>query len=90
MQIAAQGRTAYPDVLKRTGHALVSPGDIPMKEGDPAPMMLSREDMYRYLKTFTEAAKNAVLKAGFDGVEVSLPVTTLASRALAVSPFREA
>ncbi|KAG8866898.1 hypothetical protein FRB98_004467, partial [Tulasnella sp. 332] len=70
MQIFAAGRVASPDVLKRTGHNLASPGDIPMNEGDPAPKMMSRDDMYRYLETFTNAAKNAVIEAGFDGVEI--------------------
>lgn len=74
MQIAALGRSANADLLKASGHNVVSPGDIPINEGDPAPERLSREGMYRYLEDFTQAAKNAVLKAGFDGVEVSVVI----------------
>ncbi|KAG8842473.1 hypothetical protein FRB96_005420 [Tulasnella sp. 330] len=70
MQIAAMGRSANADILKASGHYVVSPGDIPINEGDPAPERLSREGMYQYLEDFTQAAKNAVIKAGFDGVEL--------------------
>ncbi|KAG8849821.1 hypothetical protein FRB96_000644 [Tulasnella sp. 330] len=70
MQIAALGRSANADILKASGHNVVSPGDIPINKGDPVPERLSREAMYQYVEDFTQAAKNAVIKADFDGVEL--------------------
>lgn len=69
MQLWALGRTADPSNLASKGHELVGAGDIPL-EGHPAPEPLSGSDIERYVRSYAEAARNAVLEAGFDGVEI--------------------
>jgi 2,4-dienoyl-CoA reductase-like NADH-dependent reductase (Old Yellow Enzyme family) len=41
-----------------------------MEDGAPVPRELSKDEIKRYVDTYVQAAKNAVLKAGFDGVEI--------------------
>jgi NADPH2 dehydrogenase len=78
LQLWALGRTAKPDVLQEEGgHALVAPSPIPLptKTDDntpppPVPRALKVEEIGEYVKLFGSAARNAVLSAGFDGVEI--------------------
>ena len=41
-----------------------------MIEGHETPRTLTVEEIKEYVKLYATAAKNAVLKAGFDGVEI--------------------
>ena len=84
LQLAALGRAADPDVLQREGgHPLVAPSPIPLpltpaSQNDassssltpPPPHALTVEEIGEYVGLFATAAENAVLRAGFDGVEI--------------------
>lgn len=74
------GRAAHPDPVGSGGalpdedfdykHDFVSASDVPMYEGGPAPRPLSEEEIWATVKAYATAAKNAVEKGGFDGVEI--------------------
>ncbi|CAE6476323.1 unnamed protein product [Rhizoctonia solani] len=70
IQLWALGRAADPKVLAREGLPFVSASPIPMEEGGPVPRALSEEEIQGYVQLYVQAAKNAVFKAGFDGVEI--------------------
>ncbi|CCO35946.1 NADPH dehydrogenase 1 [Rhizoctonia solani AG-1 IB] len=70
LQMWALGRAADPKVLAREGLPFVSSSPTPMEDGAPVPRELSKDEIKRYVDTYVQAAKNAVLKAGFDGVEI--------------------
>jgi len=79
----ALGRTANPNTLqKEGGYPLVAPSPIPLptKTDDkasptsspppPIPRALTVEEVKEYVRLYATAAENAVLRAGFDGVEI--------------------
>lgn len=82
-QLWALGRAAKGDVLKaeygpegtvevlREGEdvGVVSSSDIPFEGGD-TPRALKEEEIRRFIGEYATAAKNAVEKGGFDGVEI--------------------
>ncbi|KAL0575580.1 hypothetical protein V5O48_006396 [Marasmius crinis-equi] len=72
LQIWALGRTAQPEQLRSEdpSYPHVSASDIPMSGRSESPRPLTVEEIKEYTQYFAEAAKNAVHKAGFDGVEV--------------------
>ncbi|KIY71271.1 NADH:flavin oxidoreductase/NADH oxidase [Cylindrobasidium torrendii FP15055 ss-10] len=72
MQIAATGRVANLDYLKSLDpkFKVVGPSAIPYEPGAPIPHALTVEEIEEYVEWFGKAAENAVLKAGFDGVEI--------------------
>jgi NADPH2 dehydrogenase len=81
LQLWALGRTAFPDVLQEEGgYPLVGPSPIPLPtKKDPntppstpqaVPRALTIEEIKEYMRLFASAAENAVLRAGFDGVEI--------------------
>jgi NADPH2 dehydrogenase len=77
LQIGALGRSAHPDVLQEEGgYPLVAPSPIPLDNGTPSstpppvPRALTVEEIGEYVQLFATAARNAVLRAGFDGVEI--------------------
>ena len=78
LQLWALGRAALPDVLQKEGHPLVGPSPIPIpsksKNDDdtppPLPRALTVEEIEEYVRLYATAAENAVLRAGFDGVEI--------------------
>jgi NADPH2 dehydrogenase len=78
LQLWALGRTAKPDVLQEEGgYPLVAPSPIPLpSKGDgnepppPVPHALTVEEIGEYVQLFASAARNAVVGAGFDGVEI--------------------
>jgi NADPH2 dehydrogenase len=82
LQLWALGRAAIPDVLqKEGGHPLVAPSPIPLptkktknENTAPSPRALPRaltvEEIEEYVRLYASAAENAVLRAGFDGVEI--------------------
>lgn len=78
VQLWALGRAAEPGIGGASGGALyeenfmdiVSASDIPMQEGLPKPRPLNEDDIWGYVEDYARAAKNAVERAGFDGVEI--------------------
>ena len=75
LQLWAQGRTANPDVLQEEGgYPYVAPSPIPLVQSPsstpPVPRALTVEEIGEYVQLFATAARNAVLRAGFDGVEI--------------------
>ncbi|KAA1467033.1 NADH:flavin oxidoreductase/NADH oxidase [Dentipellis sp. KUC8613] len=71
LQLWALGRAAIPDVLAREGdYPYVSSGSVPIDDQRPAPRPLTLEEIKQYPQLYAKAAKNAVERAGFDGVEV--------------------
>lgn len=74
------GRAAYPDPIGSGGaikdeefdwdQDFVSSSDIPMAEGLPAPRPMTEPEILATIGDYAAAARNAVNKAGFDGVEV--------------------
>ena len=77
LQLWALGRTAQPEVLQEEGgYPLVAPSPIPLVHNPasstpaPGPRALTVEEIGEYVQLFTTAARNAVVRAGFDGVEI--------------------
>ncbi len=77
LQLWALGRTAHLDVLQEEGgYPLVAPSPIPLKSRSasstpaPVPCALTVEEIGEYVQLFATAARNTVLHAGFDGVEI--------------------
>jgi NADPH2 dehydrogenase len=78
LQLWALGRAALPDVLQKEGHPLVAPSPIPIPSKTkndedtppPLPRALTVEEIEEYVRLYVTAAENAVLRAGFDGVEI--------------------
>jgi len=76
LQLWALGRTASAETLKAEGgYDLVSASDIPMSsEGETKdsdrPRALTTSEVKEYVELYAQAAKNFVLGAGGDGVEI--------------------
>ncbi|GLB35701.1 putative nadh flavin oxidoreductase nadh oxidase [Lyophyllum shimeji] len=73
LQLWALGRTAEPDVLiaEDPSFSFVAPSSVPLSERPaPPPRELKLEEIQEYVQLYVQAAKNAVEKAGFDGVEI--------------------
>lgn len=70
LQLWALGRSAEPKVLAAEGLPYVSSSPIPLTGIPEVPRELAKEDIRRYVGLYAQAAKNAVEKAGFDGVEI--------------------
>jgi NADPH2 dehydrogenase len=69
-QLWALGRVAEGDVLRKAGnYSVVGPSAVAM-QGYETPRALTVEEIKEYVKLYATAAENAVLKAGFDGVEI--------------------
>src|SRR5258707_13109058 len=87
-QLMALGRTASLDALQEGGYPLVAPSPIPLPTTKskkntsrpsssppppPVPRALTVEEIEKYVQLYATAARNAVLGAGFDGVEIHSP-----------------
>lgn len=73
MQLASKGREAYPAVLKAEDPTFdhVGPSAIPVRtRPQDVPREMTITEIEEYIQLFTQAAKNAVFEAGFDGVEI--------------------
>jgi len=68
-QLAALGRTADPEILKRHGLPFAAASNIPL-DGRIAPEPLTRDQINDIVKLYGVAASNAVHRSGFDGVEI--------------------
>lgn len=74
------GRAGYPDPVGSGGAIpddkfnyekdFVSASNVPMYEGGPAPRPLTEEEIWATINDYATAARNAVEKGGFDGVEI--------------------
>lgn len=69
LQLWAIGRAGNPGVLASEGNELIAPSAIPMP-GGPTPRPMSKIEIKHFVNLFAEAARNAVFRAGFDGVEI--------------------
>ena len=78
LQLWALGRTASIEELKKEDPSFeyVSAGDVPLprtpeqQEEPPRPRPLTKGEIAEYVQLYATAARNAVERAGFDGVEV--------------------
>jgi NADPH2 dehydrogenase len=82
LQLVALGRAANPKSLQeKGGYPLVAPSPIPVptraddktsstSPPPPIPRALTVEEISEYVRLYATAAENAVLRAGFDGVEI--------------------
>ncbi|KAF2716244.1 NADH flavin oxidoreductase/12-oxophytodienoate reductase [Polychaeton citri CBS 116435] len=71
LQLWAMGRAANPQLLAAEGQGTpVAPSAIPMGDDAPTPRELSEDEIKTYIANYTQAARNAIEGAGFDGVEI--------------------
>ncbi|KAK7532052.1 uncharacterized protein J3D65DRAFT_647604 [Phyllosticta citribraziliensis] len=80
VQLWSLGRAAWPDPEGSGGavkneefdfkNNFVSASDVPMAKGLPAPRPMTEEEVWATIGDYATAAKNAVEKGGFDGVEI--------------------
>ncbi|KAK1232842.1 hypothetical protein PQX77_004008 [Marasmius sp. AFHP31] len=72
LQLWALGRAAHPEQLQSEdpSYAYVSASDVQFSEREACPRPLTVEEIKEYAQYYADAAKNAIHKAGFDGVEV--------------------
>ncbi|KAG9081861.1 hypothetical protein FRC06_005363 [Ceratobasidium sp. 370] len=70
LQLWAIGRAAEPEVIHAEGYPYVSSSPTPLEGKSEVPQELTKDDIKRYVGLYAQAAKNAVHKAGFDGVEI--------------------
>ena len=70
LQLWNLGRTPNPEVLKKHGYDVAAPSPIPYDENAPVPRELTEDEIQAFIQDYATAAKNAVEKAGFDGVEI--------------------
>ena len=65
------GQAAKPEILEReSGSKLLAPSAIPMSAEAPVPQEMNEADISDFIRDYVQATRNAVFKAGFDGVEV--------------------
>ncbi|KAH8982222.1 hypothetical protein EDB92DRAFT_2117892 [Lactarius akahatsu] len=70
LQLWSLGRVADGDILRKDGdYEVVGASAIPL-EGHETPRPLTVAEIKEYVQLYATAAENAVLKAGFDGVEI--------------------
>ncbi|KAH9883454.1 hypothetical protein F4778DRAFT_660870 [Xylariomycetidae sp. FL2044] len=80
VQLWHLGRAANPDPEASGGavrndefdfeNNFRSSSDVPMTDGLPAPRPMTEEDINQTIQDYATAAKNAIEKGGFDGVEI--------------------
>ncbi|KIN00036.1 hypothetical protein OIDMADRAFT_55924 [Oidiodendron maius Zn] len=69
VQLWAVGRAAKADVLKKTGHKVVSSSAIAISPDQPPPHALTESEIQEYISDYIHVARNAIT-AGFDGVQL--------------------
>ncbi|OAP61948.1 hypothetical protein AYL99_04151 [Fonsecaea erecta] len=71
LQLWALGRTADPAIAASKGIEIVSSSPTPVNPGSsPVPREIRRDEIAGWVDDYVQAARNAVEKAGFDGVEI--------------------
>lgn len=69
LQLWALGRAAQEDVLQREGQKVLAPSEVGLQDGaKPSPMTL--DEIEQFKEAYAQAARNFVLEAGGDGVEI--------------------
>ena len=74
LQFWAIGREADPDMLAALdpSYPYISASGIPITGSAKTPRAITLEEIKEYVRLHADAAKAAVLEAGFDGVEVDV------------------
>jgi NADPH2 dehydrogenase len=82
LQLCGNGRAGFVAEKKKDGAGFIGPsaiaigaevdgsGVVPISEESPAPRAMTEEEIWQVIEDFAQAAKSAVEKAGFDGVEI--------------------
>ncbi|KAI0651098.1 NADH:flavin oxidoreductase/NADH oxidase [Trametes meyenii] len=72
MQIWALGRAARVTEIYKDDpdFAYVSASDVPLSGREETPRPLTTAEIKEYVEAFAQAAKNAIERAGFDGIEI--------------------
>ncbi|KAK4226564.1 hypothetical protein QBC38DRAFT_480094 [Podospora fimiseda] len=73
LQLWSLGRAAHQDEAEKEGFQVHSASDIPIPEsegGGAVPKPMTIDEIKIRIQEYATAAKNAVLEAGFDGVEI--------------------
>jgi len=82
LQLCGNGRAAFLAERKKDGLDLIGPSAIPIgaetegtgvvsaSKDSPVPREMTEEEIWQAIHDFAQAAKSAVEKAGFDGVEI--------------------
>ncbi|KAI0064363.1 FMN-linked oxidoreductase [Artomyces pyxidatus] len=70
LQLWDTGAAGIPSVFREYGFPYVAAGDVLFEGYDERPRPLTIEEIRGRVELFATAARNAVFKAGFDGVEV--------------------
>ncbi|RPD63407.1 NADH:flavin oxidoreductase/NADH oxidase [Lentinus tigrinus ALCF2SS1-6] len=72
MQLWGLGRAARLEYIRQQDpdFAYVSASDIPLSGKEEIPRPLTTDEVKEYVAAFAQAAHNAVVRAGFDGVEI--------------------
>lgn len=73
-QLWALGRTTDPNAMRAQPGGekfdVVSSSAVSLGEGHETPRALTEDEIQQYIKDYATTAKNAVERAGFDGVEI--------------------
>ncbi|KAK0713046.1 NADH:flavin oxidoreductase/NADH oxidase [Lasiosphaeria miniovina] len=69
-QLWHPGRSGNPVILASHGHRLLAPSAVPIDATRAVPEAMSEADIATTIADYAAAARNAVERAGFDGVEV--------------------
>ncbi|KAB5570123.1 hypothetical protein GE09DRAFT_696730 [Coniochaeta sp. 2T2.1] len=64
------GRGAHPEVLRANGHRLLSSSAVAIDETREVPEEMTEPEIWETIADYATAAKDAVMEAGFDGVEI--------------------
>ena len=64
------GRAGVPAILESHGRKLLSASAVPIDDAQPTPGEMTEEEITEVIAEYATAARNAVEKAGFDGVEI--------------------
>lgn len=69
LQLWALGRAAQEDVLLREGQKVVAPSEVGLRDG-AKPNAMTADEIESFKEAYAQAARNFVLQAGGDGVEI--------------------
>jgi len=69
-QLWAFGRAADPAVLAQDGYPYIAPSKIGLPDKPELPRSMTISEIKEFVGLYTQAAGNAVHRAGFDGVEL--------------------
>lgn len=70
LQLWALGRAGNPNLLNEDGFPYISSSAVELNPKYGPPRELTVDEIQEYTQLYAQAAKNAVERAGFDGVEI--------------------